>query len=131
MTNLREFKREIEDLFLKNNIDKNEVNIIFCEALNLTLPQLLLKENLSTKEQKKINRVVLLRLQKKPIQKIFKRAYFFGQTFFVNNNVLCPRPETELLVEECLKYIKNLDKEVDVLDLCTGSGAIAISIKSF
>lgn len=119
-------KKDIEQKFLKSHIDKTEVNILFCEALDISRAELLTKTEISNCEKKKVDHAVKKRLAGEPIQKIFKRAYFYGYTFFVNKNVLCPRPETELLVEECLKFAKHGDK---ILDLCTGSGCIAISIK--
>ena len=94
--------------------------------MNLSLSDLLKKTDFSAKEKAKIHRAVKKRLSGMPVQKIFKRAYFYGEVFYVNKNVLCPRPETELLVEECLKYAKANDK---ILDLCTGSGCIAVAIK--
>ena len=52
-----------------------------------------------------------------------------GLNFYVNENVLIPQPDTEILVEETIEKIKNLmSNNIKILDLCTGSGAIAISI---
>ena len=68
-----------------------------------------------------------------PLTKIFNRANFYGFEFYVNENVLSPRPETELLVEEVVKEVKERNnKKTKVLDLCTGSGCIAtvISMKT-
>ena len=62
----------------------------------------------------------------KPIEYILGYTYFYGNKIKVNENVLIPRDETEELVEKALLYIKDKDK---VLDLCTGSGAIAVSLK--
>ena len=51
-----------------------------------------------------------------------------GLDFKVNEDVLIPRQDTELLVENAITYIKSVKGDVDVLDMCTGSGCIAISI---
>jgi release factor glutamine methyltransferase len=55
---------------------------------------------------------------------------FLGLEFEVNPSVLVPRPETEILAETALDYLKKRNGTLRVLDLCTGSGAIAVSLKS-
>jgi release factor glutamine methyltransferase len=67
------------------------------------------------------------RLKGKPTQYITHRQEFFARDFFVNENVLIPRPETEHLVEAALAHLSNRPA-VRVLDVGTGSGAIAISL---
>ncbi len=67
------------------------------------------------------------RIAGKPISYITHKKEFMGLQFYVNKHVLIPRPETENLVEEAIEYIKKY-KLKNVLDVCTGSGAIAISI---
>lgn len=126
MAKFVEAKKNLIELFKKNNIDLQEVNILFCEVLNCTKADLMTKTDLSVAEQKKLNYAVKKRLEGMPIQKIFRRAYFYDLVLYINNNVLCPRPETELLVEEVLKTSNEKSK---ILDLCTGSGAIALAIK--
>ena len=72
-----------------------------------------------------------------PIQYITNKQEFMGHNFFVDENVLIPQPDTEILVEETIKVLKNKIeslKENDViriLDICTGSGAIAVSLASY
>ena len=62
-----------------------------------------------------------------PLQHITHTQEFMKMDFFVNENVLIPRPDTEILVEEVIELAKKMEKP-KILDLCTGSGAIAISI---
>jgi len=62
-----------------------------------------------------------------PLQHITHHQEFMKMDFYVDENVLIPRPDTEILVEETIKIAKKLNKP-KILDLCTGSGAIAISI---
>lgn len=65
-----------------------------------------------------------------PVQYIVGNIDFYGNTINVNKNVLIPRFETELLVDKTIKYIKtNFKHHVDILDIATGSGCIAITLK--
>lgn len=65
----------------------------------------------------------------KPIQYILGKAWFMGQNFTVNENVLIPRPETEELVEWIISYANIKNKILSILDIGTGSGCIAIALK--
>ncbi|WP_338984997.1 peptide chain release factor N(5)-glutamine methyltransferase [Spiroplasma endosymbiont of Diplazon laetatorius] len=64
---------------------------------------------------------------KKPLAYLLNNKYFYNYDFFVNENVLIPRPETELIVEEILKY--DLENK-NLFDICCGSGCIGITIKN-
>ena len=84
--------------------------------------ELWLKEKLSAYEntlEKRASRV--------PLQQILGQQEFMGLTFFVNEHVLIPRQDTETLAELLLNEQK--DKNVSILDMCTGSGCIAVSLK--
>lgn len=68
-------------------------------------------------------------IQGKPLQYITHSQEFMGLSFYVDENVLIPQPDTEILVGQALERIQSIqDRRVQILDLCTGSGAIAISI---
>lgn len=79
----------------------------------------------------KFNELINQRLKRIPVAYLIGKKEFMGLTFFVNENVLIPRPETEILTEIVGGYLRGLEKEVKFLDLGTGSGAIAISILKF
>lgn len=70
------------------------------------------------------------RMNKMPMAYIFNEKEFMGFNFYVDENVLIPRPDTELIVEELIYHINKLtpkNKNLKVLDMCVGSGAIIIS----
>lgn len=69
-------------------------------------------------------------IQGKPIQYIIKNQEFMGLDFYVDENVLIPQPDTEVLVLKTVDICKDLKNSpsLKILDLCTGSGAIAISL---
>lgn len=63
-----------------------------------------------------------------PLQYITGEQEFMGYSFMVNSHVLIPRQDTETLVEEVIHYVKDMGTEPKVLDMCTGSGCILISL---
>lgn len=69
-------------------------------------------------------------LDGEPLQHITHRQEFMRLMFYVDENVLIPRPDTEILVEEVIKIAKKINAK-KVLDLCTGSGAIAVSLAKY
>ena len=64
----------------------------------------------------------------RPVQYIVGNVDFYNVNLLVNENVLIPRFETEYLVEKTINYAKNLKEPLDILDIGTGTGAIAISL---
>ncbi len=83
-------------------------------------------KSVSKEQAQKYLDAVSVRAEHIPLQHITGRQQFMDFEFIVNEDVLIPRPETELLVEQVVSYIK--DDEVKVLDMCTGSGCIAVSV---
>ena len=68
------------------------------------------------------------RIKNEPTSKIFNIKSFWKYDFFVNEDVLDPRPETELIIENVIKFFPNKNKKLKILDMCTGSGCLAISL---
>ena len=79
----------------------------------------------------KFNELINRRLERIPVAYLTGKKDFMGLSFAVNQNVLIPRPETEILTEFVGEYLRGLGKEVTFADLGVGSGAIAISILKF
>ena len=123
---------KIKDILQENHIDKEQKKLALEQVLNLSKPEIVLnQEKKLTKKEYKSYQKIINKLQKgESIQYITKRAYFYGEEFFVNKNVLISRPETETLVEVTNNLINKhfKDKKVKVLDIGTGSGIIAITL---
>lgn len=87
-------------------------------------------EELTNKQEKAYLENIEKMIKGVPLQHITHSQEFMKMNFYVNENVLIPRPDTEILVEEVI----NIDKKINakkILDLCTGSGAIAISLAKY
>ncbi len=106
-----------------------EVQLLLAQVLQVNRAWLIAHTDyaLSAVEYTQYQQYLQRRLQAEPIAYIFGEKEFYGMTFKVTPDVLIPRPDTELLVELALSRIP-VDRKMRVLDLGTGSGAIAISI---
>lgn len=124
---------KIKELLENKNIETIDNYIALYEVLNMTRPEINLNKDrsLSSKEYKFYQKIVKNLNKGKPIQYILKKANFYGLDFYVDKNVLIPRPETEYLVEKTNMLInKRINKEeINILDIGTGSGIIAITLK--
>ena len=81
-------------------------------------------------DKDKIEEAIMELINGRPIQYIVGNVEFYNSVINVNESVLIPRFETELLVDKLIKYCKNkFDGKINALDMCTGSGCIAISLK--
>lgn len=131
--------RRIELLKLGENVLKKEniqdshmkASILLQYVLKQTKQELIInsKEMVEPSKVNKYNNYLQKIIKGSPIQYITKHQQFMALDFYVDENVLIPQPDTEVLVEEGIKIIK--EQNMEVLDLCTGSGAIAISIAHY
>lgn len=88
------------------------------------------QELMEIKQAETYRSAIQRRCQLEPVAYILEKKEFMGMDFFVNSHVLIPRPDTEPMVEYLLEYLQgNYPAGAKILDLCTGSGAIGISIK--
>lgn len=88
------------------------------------------EEEVQEKIVERYNEYIKQIVQGRPVQYILGKQEFMGIEFLVNENVLIPQPDTEILVEQTIKIAQNYENP-SLLDLCTGSGAIAISIAHY
>ena len=127
--NFRQFYIKVKSELADSGItDHNEADYLICDTLGIKKAQMLNLDTLTTSQQNKILKVLQKRKQHIPLNKIFKKQNFYGLDFYINDHVLAPRQDTEILVEQAIKYINDQQQVQKVLDLCTGSGAIAITI---
>lgn len=120
---------EVEKILSKAGIEeaKAEAKLIVEAISGLTKEEILLGKEIENKE--KIFEITHKRATTKaPIQHLLGFSYFMGEKYIVNNNVLIPRDETELLVRASYELIKNLKTKVNILDIGTGTGCISIEL---
>ncbi len=87
---------------------------------------------ISIQDQNEYFKLIKRRIQKEPVAYIIKEKEFFGIPFYIDERVLIPRPETEILVEKALETIKEktvVQDKVKIIDVGTGSGCIAITLQ--
>lgn len=117
----------------ENNIEEPllKMRILVATVLNKTKEYVITHsdDNLDEVHQKTISDGIEQLRNYIPIQYITNNQEFMKLNFFVDQNVLIPRSDTEILVEEIINTYKN--KKIRILDLCTGSGCIAISLKKY
>ncbi len=106
-----------------------EAEVLLRHALNFDRVQFYLQQEreLSTEENENFRQSLQRRLNNEPTAYIIGHREFYGRDFYVDSNVLIPRPETELLVETALGLAANHPLHT-IADIGTGSGAIAISL---
>ncbi|MEJ7767219.1 MAG: peptide chain release factor N(5)-glutamine methyltransferase [Chitinophagaceae bacterium] len=111
--------RNIADLVMENITEWKRIDRIINKEVTL-----------SVEKERLLSRYTNELLANKPVQYVLLEAWFYGMKFYVDENVLIPRPETEELVEWVLtEGAKNTPVKPRILDLGTGSGCIAVALK--
>ena len=115
----------LKEKFRKNGIDESDAEWIYSIVLGIKRSELSSERMIAPSESKKIKEIADKRLTGRPLWYIVGDTEFFGCKIKVDERALIPRPETELLADYTVKSVEDGDK---VLDMCTGSGCIAISV---
>ena len=119
------------DILKSNNINsyKIDAELLLSESLKVSKEKLILNLNdvINSDDYKAYLSKLKRRLNKEPVAYILKKKEFWKNEFYINKNVLIPRPETEHLVEETLRIIPE-NKNKKLLEIGIGSGCLMISI---
>ena len=120
-----------QSILIDNNIisAKLDSEILMSQAIRKNKEFIILNLNKQIKKRDLdyFDNLIQERAKSKPIAQIIKKKDFWKYEFTVNNNVLIPRPDTEILIEQVLKLVKNKNR-LRILDVGIGSGCILMSI---
>ena len=120
-----------QSILIDNNIisAKLDSEILMSQAIRKDKKFIILNlhKQIKKRDLDYFNNLIQERAKSKPIAQIIKKKDFWKYEFIVNNNVLIPRPDTEILIEQALKLVKNKNR-LQILDIGIGSGCILMSI---
>lgn len=123
-------KQKIKKLFENNGIfEDSDIDWIIVYVTGKNRSMLPFLTDISNKDEQKIMEIACERAKHIPLDYILGKSEFFGYEFKVNKNCLIPRLDTEVLVQTVVDEAKKKKEPVSVLDIGTGSGAIAISVQ--
>lgn len=130
---IKEIIEEARRELLNNNFEDSGIiaRELLCHVLDKNKQYLVINMDEEVEEEKHKKYLYNLKeiIEGKPLQYITNKQEFMGLEFYVDKNVLIPQPDTEILVESVLELCTQMSKEkIKILDLCTGSGAIAIAL---
>lgn len=132
MTKIRDLiAYSVEVLSKISDTARLDTELMLCRVLGIDRVKLMMNygEAIEKKDLEVFEEMLSKRKKGMPIAYILNNKEFMGYDFYVDENVLIPRSDTEVLVEETLKIIeKNNMKKINAIDMCSGSGAISISI---
>ena len=129
--NFRQILTKATDQLKLKNIKSSKLDseLLLAKTINASREDVLLNldKEIDLSDLKKFNHYLNLRNQYKPIAHIVNYKFFWKNKFFVDKNVLIPRPDTEIVIEKILEILP-ISSNKNILDIGTGSGCIAISL---
>ena len=122
----------INEILYANYLDIQilEKKILLSNLLNISKEELNLaiQNKLSDNIIENFNSLILRRRKKEPISYLINKREFWKYEFYINDSVLIPRHDSEIIIETVLKYVSNINTKYSILDLGTGSGCLIISL---
>ena len=129
--NIENIMNEGINILQKNNIANPQLDseILLSDSIKRDKKHIILnpKEPLNSEQVEIFKNLIERRKKGEPVAYLINKKEFWKDKFFVNKNVLIPRPDTELIIEQVIK-IYSKDSQLQVLDIGTGSGCILLSI---
>lgn len=122
---LTDMLADTKKLFAKHDVDASDAEWIYSIVLNIGRSELSRQRVIKPSESRKINEIIDKRLTGRPLWYVIGDVDFYDCNIKVDERALIPRPETEILAQQAVNSVEDGDK---VLDMCTGSGCIAIAI---
>ena len=122
----------INEILYANYLDIQilEKKILLSNLLNISKEELNLatQNKLSDNIIENFNSLILRRRKKEPISYLINKREFWKYEFYINESVLIPRHDSEIIIETVLKFVPNINTKYSILDLGTGSGCLIISL---
>src|SRR5690348_16871308 len=126
-TNSKElFRRMVEGVTIQESKGEIEsiVYLVMHSVFGLRREHIMTGKEI-TYDEKELEEIIGRVNSNEPVQYILQEGEFYGRLFYVDKNVLIPRPETEILIREVLNYVKGPKR---ILDVGVGSGCIAVTL---
>lgn len=118
-------REKIDKILESVRADSSDGDWIMCEVMGIGREELAKVTHIRSSQLDKAIEYATKRATGMPLWQVFGKANFYGYDIIINENVLCPRPETEYLAEQVIKTCQDNSK---VLDMCTGSGCISVAV---
>ena len=132
MIKINEVLNEGKKILKQNNIDTSEARLLLAFVLDIDVAMLVTKTYCDNASKEKFIKCIQKRCEGIPFAYITGKQEFMKLSFKVTQDVLIPRPDTEILVENVIKIVKsNQEKKYNILDMCSGSGCIGISLNKY
>ncbi|XPV70064.1 MAG: peptide chain release factor N(5)-glutamine methyltransferase [Halarcobacter sp.] len=122
---VKKYANRLKDI---THIPSKEIEILIMHLLDKNVIWLHLNHNIEFTKEKELEKLVNLREKNYPLEYLTNKVSFYGEQFYINEGVLIPRPETEILIEKVLEVQKNDNCIYNVLEIGTGSGIISVML---